>query len=486
MANGGIIIKRNISRDTAPPGRVSNKRVYKSIILDSLSEIYSLSMASDVILITAGTYDIGSSSIKLKNGVDWEFTTGVTINGSNATSLFYDDGEDINIQWGGKPTLVNSVGSGIVLTGNSFIKRDSYDTFPHKDLVKNEAGDGYAFRYMVDPDNGNDDNDGLSWAKAKVSIKGVLDVLPYDLEGYIAHIAVKSGTYSALDMSKSNGTIYFYWVGTNFDVTPLNDRMIWLLNGETVVRDANPIIFDTAIPGQGWVSHYIDCSNITIQFYAIDKDDKVYRRSWRFTDTVAGHSRLFWVAGLGTYVRADAFAFYMALNAAQGITAETGTEVQLDSPEFYGGTGAGSTSVGEWYGAIWGDGASKLMNLGKVGGGMSSASGFAAKFENGIYIEDIRQGINLRNYENFSNSNGIGVDYADVVQTYGSTIIKIQAGAKNCHIKYDGTKCTIDGTPLGAFVLEDTDSGVRKDYITGDLVDNGTNLLYKGNIVQTA
>jgi hypothetical protein len=76
--------------------------------LNSLLEVYGNTVAGDLVIVASGSYDLGSDSILLKNGVNWDFKPGVTITSSSANGTFKDGGSVITTHWFGKPTLANT------------------------------------------------------------------------------------------------------------------------------------------------------------------------------------------------------------------------------------------------------------------------------------------------------------------------------------------------------------------------------------------
>lgn len=469
MSKGSIVIERNVARDTAPHGLSSSKRAVKEIVLDSLSEVYDASVDGDLVVINPGTFDMEANSIQLKYNVNWRFEAGVTITSSNADGTFIDNSIDTNLQFFGKPTILNTgEGVDIYLTGNSFITKDSYDEFPHYQLVRDENGSGYAFRYMVDPDNGDDKNSGLSWAKAKASIKAVVDNLPKDLLGYYVVIAIKPGTYNTWIMNNSNGDIHFVWFGETYTDPNPSTEQLWLLNGETIETTNDPIIIDGSEDNSA-VNFNDTASNSFVWFHA---------KNTRFNpwDTGGNYAER-WQFKCGTVCVLNKWnesnlrivAPRIDMGASSNFGFELDNNCNITSPAFYGGTGSASTGTGQWNGAINVYGATgSLIDIGKHGGGYGFAVGYEPKNKNGIYIEDIAQALTL-NQPGFSNKSSTAVHpilYVDNVRSYGKTNIRIASGMtaeSGLYVRYSDTHCTLNDLSVGTpRTIEETDSSDKK------------------------
>lgn len=66
--------------------------------------------AGQTIFVSSGTYNLGNEGIQLKDGVNWQFMLGVTVNSDFDGGTFYDNNIGITTMWSGEPTIVNSNG----------------------------------------------------------------------------------------------------------------------------------------------------------------------------------------------------------------------------------------------------------------------------------------------------------------------------------------------------------------------------------------
>lgn len=254
VERGKITIKRVVSRDTAPPGRSSVQEIEKSIYVDSLTEVYDASVSGDLVEVGPGTYDIGDNHIQLKDGVNWQFAAGVTITGTNTTAVFNDDGQDIHLQWAGNPTIRNTNGDDIVLTGNSTVVKDSYDSFPYSMLSIDFAGNK-RFNFFVSTE-GSDTNEGKTLDTAFLTIQKALSMIPVDVKGYHTAIYIAPGDYiinEEVPRVSSNGGITLADLSDEVN-TGTEAYSVWVRNGKTTNLSSDPvriIMAEGVSPGHG-------------------------------------------------------------------------------------------------------------------------------------------------------------------------------------------------------------------------------------------
>jgi hypothetical protein len=153
---------------------------------------------------------------------------------------------------------------------------------------------------MVDPDNGDDNFDGLGWDRAKASIQGALNTLPTNMENFDAWILVKPGTYDGgLYFEKYGGNVNFVWIGDWVDVND-DDVSVWMRAGSEDVGagDGQIVIENTAnsnIGSEAGVAHFKGNTNANyVNFYsenmalyyggigAWDSADRFYFDRWYF------------------------------------------------------------------------------------------------------------------------------------------------------------------------------------------------------------
>lgn len=69
------------------------------------------------------------------------------------------------------------------------------------------------FRIFVDSEQGNDNNDGLSWKSPLKTLAAVEKIIPYDLRGTHALIYIHPGIYDAAQFNHTNGIVRLLWGG---------------------------------------------------------------------------------------------------------------------------------------------------------------------------------------------------------------------------------------------------------------------------------
>jgi len=352
-------------------------------------------------------------------------------------------------------------------------------SFPKNLLIPNWDSSINVFRLMVDASNGDDSNDGLTWATAKKTIQSALDFLPNDLQGYKAFILVKSGTYPPFKADKINGYIYFIWCGSVFNGSS-HSKHIWYRAGSV-----NPFADNGQIIVRSDVTQVpIHCTgkNITYEFCSFDDN---------YTPWSAGYGyAVRWVvdcnnSGVGSCYLGDGvnvtvwfFSLQVNLNLAMWYGLEIHNKTALTNVACYGGSGSASSGTGQWRGAI--SGGSRDSSMAQIGGGYGFASGYTMPGGTYLYFEDVAQV-----YGSQSDS-ADALDWSDftlkyVKNTSAFTNTNIWLGANfKGHIKYDSTNMTLQDNSIVSHLVTDVNTGITKNYITKDLVDDGTNISYKG------
>jgi len=118
-------------------------------------------------------------------------------------------------------------------------------TFPFDKLVtKWNSTSSKVFRFMLSP-NGNDLNDGLTWATAKRNVQSVLDSLPLDMMNYETHLLFEPGTYAPFETTKYNGTLFIWWLNSSYN-TDSGTKAVWMRNGAEINFSNDQLIFDNS------------------------------------------------------------------------------------------------------------------------------------------------------------------------------------------------------------------------------------------------
>jgi len=153
---------------------------------------------------------------------------------------------------------------------NNNLTNRSIDNFPYHLLVPLWWDSRkFAFRFMIDPVNGNDLYNGLTWETAKKSMDGVLNSLPIDLKGMEVFIFCAGGTTTFSKIDVCNGRITLRWAG-NYLNTVTNDFTTWAKNTSTKTFSNDPCTFKVKQIGFGRTQNLwfaIDCNDETGQAF---------------------------------------------------------------------------------------------------------------------------------------------------------------------------------------------------------------------------
>lgn len=130
------------------------------------------------------------------------------------------------------------------------IEAENIQQFPNH-LLRMAPWGQKCFLFVVDPELGNDSNDGFSLHTAKKTIQAALDMLPKDLQGYEAGIYLHPGVYetdgdSVMLLTHRNGTIKFHCLGLSLNSPPILDDPNYVLltdSGKALVRNNGQIVF---------------------------------------------------------------------------------------------------------------------------------------------------------------------------------------------------------------------------------------------------
>lgn len=342
--------------------------------------------------------------------------------------------------------------------------------FPYHKLVTSWDSSGdLAFRFMVDGANGDDANNGLKWSTAKKTIQGAIDELPLDLQGHVAWIFVKPGTYSEnIIVTNGNGYMNLSWFGETYLLDD-HDIKPWARGGETVTTTNDPIII-TGDP----TNHdrlFLNNGTVKLEFSAFDLAQSAwaagrnFAERWQFSPLAGNTNQIFvlwngWVDGFG--LRFD-------LNESRTGVEIGAADCRLISPAFYGGTGDASTSTSEWRGAIMSNAAAgRWIEFGKYGGGFGWHASFLPKQDDGCYFEDINQVASLRgpSFVNLYNPT-----FAQVSGTYTKGIIRLHTDAENHKIEYDSDEFTLNNLSTGKMYIKDLKDSSVIQYITANIQD---------------
>ena len=235
-------------------------------------------------------------------------------------------------------------------------------TFPYDLLVMAPWGQP-AFRIYADCDLGDDDNDGLTWATAKKTVNGALDILPDDLKGYEVRIHLHPGIYDEpvsfarfSNATKINVGYYDQLYNTSSDPYSL-----WFRNGSVnPIRNNDQLVFKNSAGNQVWFLGWgYTNKTIFIEAYYPGKEwnqDGCFRFDkivFQGNDTgdgilIQGFADLrVEVSGITLDLQNSGYGIYLQGSAAHPVI------LTLPSLKVIGGNGAGSTSEATSRGVIF-------------------------------------------------------------------------------------------------------------------------------------
>ncbi|MFA5805410.1 MAG: hypothetical protein WC879_12280 [Melioribacteraceae bacterium] len=110
------------------------------------------------------------------------------------------------------------------------------------------------FRFYVDGEQGSDLNNGLTWATAKKTLTGALNLLPNNLNNFEVRIFLHPGTYdeSFSFIRFANTTFKFFYLDQQFN-TATDDFSAFIRNGAVnPIRNNNQLIFKNSAGSIVW------------------------------------------------------------------------------------------------------------------------------------------------------------------------------------------------------------------------------------------
>ena len=345
-------------------------------------------------------------------------------------------------------------------------------------LIDNWDNTGKAWRFMVDPVNGDDNNDGLSWATAKKTINSIFPLFPDDMNGYSAFIFVKPGNIDdgIYIKGKINGYIEFNWVGAGFLIDRATNNFVqWADNGENITSTNDTIKVKAdkyRVPEEALLIE--SCKNTRITFFAKNPNINAwvsganYAQMWKFyapnDNDIVAVTYIILVFGKTDGTELQLFSgCRIDLGSCNGYGASVWGEgnLGLNSISFYGGNGQASTRDNfKWRGAL-------VINTTGIVYAQTYNEGWATGFEppqdDGMYVQDIKQAVVLQDNCNdthitFTYDNRL--KYADHNYSYGHTTFRIEPTAEGCEVEYK---------PSANFMLQDltAKAHITKNWDTG-------------------
>lgn len=373
---------------------------------------------------------------------------------------------------------------------NGYSKTESdakYLTFPVDKLINPwNSTTTKCFRIMLDAVNGNDNNDGYSWAKSKKTLSGVSSILPNNLNGFLAIVLIQSGTYQGAPFIINNGTVQFVWVGSylnNANTAYSN----WVCAGSTnPIRDMGQVI----ITAKGdWSDSMLLESKDGSGSFRFDQQDLskgVYDANACYYDRIkfmpaqdyAGDAPLLHTANCT--IKFDSGATFELGNCpVRGVAFWGGTKGWFQNLKIIGGNGNASVSTSIGRAAILIEGDTNEFEL--RSGGIAYHPSYAPLSNKGWQVSGIRNLIAL-----LSPGKGLNI-------TIGSNITYSQGSLPDANLPYirtstNGSGYTISFNPdyiqlsdngTGARIINDLKTGTIKNYLSSNINDNGTNLIIK-------
>lgn len=163
--------------------------------------------------------------------------------------------------------LNNAINSGELPVPSSIL------TFPF-DILTVTPWNEICFRLFVDGELGNDDYDGLSWATAKKTISGSLDVLPSDLQGYNVRFFIHPGIYDeyvSFAKLKNCGQIVFEYLDTQINSCNSSYAAYCRNGAVNPIRNDDPIVLKNTSGPIVWLS---PSNPARLWFAAIDPNNE--------------------------------------------------------------------------------------------------------------------------------------------------------------------------------------------------------------------
>ncbi|MHB8362943.1 MAG: hypothetical protein ACYDBX_04980, partial [Patescibacteria group bacterium] len=180
----------------------TNPTVINGIAYSSLTSAMSAATSGDTLILYAGTYNLGSASLTLKNGVNIKRVGAVTITSSNATSTITDNNVAITIEMDNGFSILNTGGGTPTLLSNSAsMIKTAYVNITHAqavNMVTNSAlspGESY---YISDK---------------KVILKAI-DVNKFSPEGTYMYSAGKKA-WGAFKITGTSGNVSAITIGVD-------------------------------------------------------------------------------------------------------------------------------------------------------------------------------------------------------------------------------------------------------------------------------
>jgi|GEM_PF-5888682 hypothetical protein len=357
--------------------------------------------------------------------------------------------------------------------------------FPYDKLVDDWTGTKKVFRFYVDANNGNDNNDGLTWPTAFQSFIKLFEVLPRDLKGYQAHVYVKSGTYLFFEANISGGPVFLKWCGTTIN-TNIGAEFDWCRQGAiNPIQDNERIILTNDYSSTRRLL-FTMTSGGSINFWASSTFSSGY-------DVV--HTR--WMIDL----RGDAsqisfqYPIYAETQPNSGVWFQHGVYVNFGNANGYGiGVGGGGfmNFRGGWF--IGGTGAPSLGSGNQCayrimgGGDTLFEDGSALFYDTSIItfpvitkIDKIRQIIGL-SYNNGNATINLGssanIEIVQVSPGVNPDIL-IQSNSPSFRgtVTYTSNKLNLIDYSVVNHTITDTYTGITKVFVTGNLKEISGNII---------
>lgn len=359
-------------------------------------------------------------------------------------------------------------------------------SFPYQKLVLNPDG-LYVLRYFVSPD-GDDNNDGSSWEKAKRQPQAAIDDLPPDLLGFGVFISIEGGDYSTVNITTvRNGWIRFFYAGAALeDFT--GDWVTWIRRGTSkVFTNTNPVKFKTTNSTPAFRFN-TDKMNLSFKsgnpakFWAWWESDYESRFGAFEMDGTDGNA---WSL-IDFYGAPTSSLFVDSMKITLGGTTGIGLNCNCHvsfwgSLQVVGGNGGASTGNGEWTGGINVYGAyAGFINF--CTNSVNYHPDYNKPDNSDLHITDVKQGIFCNTSTDLIGRNTSLINnnfyYTDNIRSYVKTEIRL-SGFWNGYLGYNSDYATLTGTH-NDIILYDQKTSTRTVYLSKDLHDDGTHLYYKG------
>lgn len=363
------------------------------------------------------------------------------------------------------------------------LKGSNIQQFPYSDLKTSWWNANVKMlAYFIDPELGDDNNDGLSWSSALKTLGALAAYLPLDLQGYQCHIFLHPGTHIVdnVNFTHINGRLHLNWVGS-FINSAESDYAEFVRCGQVnPIRSDDPtiILVDHALQ---FVSFNRSC---IFQFSQQDYDKAWNQAGFCYWDKLIFKKD----TSRPTHVPYHCLEIYNAgFFTDSGFTIDTtdqktnnwtpvmiaDSDPAINAVRIVGGddaSGPGQTTS-SWRGAMYFHNCNTTIKKFTIGfaDGFEPASGKQWEVVN--YKLIINSGPDVPNNHNLNLPSG-AVNFDAGVTGLTKPIVRLSEATEG-NIKLDFSEVTLTDASTIPRVITDLDSGNTWSYISANMLEDG-------------